>query len=182
MAFQFSKDTSNQTPTTVRAKRSGWQARLELATTRSTSECLDHFGFDHHGGSGTNRTPVARFGDALVAHDAGPREMRRDRLCADPLVVRTGVSEQELRCGGTFDWARADRPERIIAQAIQIHGPRPVALDRKSIGCVLLHHNVSNPKRLPLYLSSTRTMFLTLTSFSDVTPSSSRCHAELVEV
>lgn len=85
-SFQRTCSTRRARPCT----RQAWGGRRESnsAMARFTSECLHHFGFDHHGGSGTNRTPVARFGDALVAHDTGPRDTEGDRLCADPLVVR----------------------------------------------------------------------------------------------
>ena len=56
---------------------------------------------------GTNRTPVTRFGIAIVATTRTRTNERGDRLRADPLVKLTGVSER-LRCGDPGLRARDD--------------------------------------------------------------------------
>ena len=61
--------------------------------------------------------------------DTDPNRTKEDRLCADPLVKSTGVSERLLRGDDPHRWAHAGQPERVTAQAIRILGPRLAAFD-----------------------------------------------------
>lgn len=108
------------------------RTRLRLAPQASASTTLASTTM---AGPGRIERPSRGLESRLSPTTRARKKRRGDRLRADPLVIRMGVSEQELWCSDTLDRARTGRPERIFAQAIQIHVPRLVASGPKSIGC-----------------------------------------------